>query len=146
MADKFPSATVIGVDISPMQPSWVPPNLTFQIDDVQLDWTFKPESFDFIHVRFMYGAIDDLSKLYRQIYDHLKPGGWFQHLEPDILLRSDNPEVVVDKDQYVLGVLAQAATSPHANISPPASSRNGPNSSMMPATSWAALSSLTMAA
>ncbi|GKU09277.1 unnamed protein product [Fusarium langsethiae] len=27
MADKFPSAEVIGVDISPTQPSWTPPNV-----------------------------------------------------------------------------------------------------------------------
>jgi len=48
MADAFPSAEVIGTDISPTQPSWVPPNLSFQIDDAQLDWTFKEEYFDFI--------------------------------------------------------------------------------------------------
>lgn len=26
MADKFPMANVIGTDLSPIQPSWVPPN------------------------------------------------------------------------------------------------------------------------
>lgn len=26
-ADEFPSAEVIGTDLSPIQPSWVPPNL-----------------------------------------------------------------------------------------------------------------------
>jgi methylase of polypeptide subunit release factors len=26
-ADKYPSAEVIGTDISPIQPGWVPPNL-----------------------------------------------------------------------------------------------------------------------
>ncbi|KAM5348611.1 hypothetical protein ACJ41O_008435 [Fusarium nematophilum] len=94
MADEFPSAEVIGTDISPTQPSWVPPNLGFQIDDAQLDWTFEPNSFDFIHVRFMYGAIDDWPKLYRQMYTFLKPGGWFQHIEPDILSRCGNPDSV----------------------------------------------------
>ncbi|KAJ4219836.1 hypothetical protein NW757_014539 [Fusarium falciforme] len=79
IADMFPSAEVIGTDISPIQPSWVPPNLKFQIDDAQLDWTFEPESFDFIHVRYMVGAFDDYPKLYRQMFKALKPGGWFQH-------------------------------------------------------------------
>lgn len=59
MADKFPSAKVIGTDLAPTQPSWVPPNLEFQIDDCQLDWTFEPESFDFIHIRYLQGSIED---------------------------------------------------------------------------------------
>jgi SAM-dependent methyltransferase len=102
VADEYPSAEVIGIDISPTQPTWVPPNLRFEIDDAQLDWTFKPESFDFIHVRYMYGAIDDWPKLYRQMYSFLKPGGWFQHLEPDIELRSEDPNREIGEDQYVL--------------------------------------------
>ncbi|RYP55170.1 hypothetical protein DL768_000164 [Monosporascus sp. mg162] len=100
MADEFPSAEVIGTDISPTQPSWVPPNLSFQIDDAQLDWTFKPESFDFIHIRYMHGAIADWPRLYEQTYQFLKPGGWFQHIEPNIELRCDNPDVKFD-DNHV---------------------------------------------
>ena len=92
MADKFPGAEVIGVDISPIQPNWVPPNLHFQIDDVQLPWTFEPESFDFIHVRYMHGAIADWPALYSEMFKALKPGGWVQHIEPNIELRTTNPE------------------------------------------------------
>ncbi|RYP67149.1 hypothetical protein DL769_005827 [Monosporascus sp. CRB-8-3] len=98
VADEYPSAEVIGIDISPTQPTWVPPNLRFEIEDAQLDWTFKPESFDFIHIRYMYGAIDDWPKLYRQIYRFLKPGGWFQHLEPDIEMRSEDPNLEIGED------------------------------------------------
>ncbi|KAK3946574.1 hypothetical protein QBC32DRAFT_249067, partial [Pseudoneurospora amorphoporcata] len=32
-ADEFPTCNVIGTDISAIQPSWVPPNLQFDIDD-----------------------------------------------------------------------------------------------------------------
>lgn len=92
MADNFPSAQVIGTDISPTQPSWIPPNCSFQIDDAQLDWTFEPESFDFIHIRYMHAAFENWDKLYAQVYKTLKPGGWFQHIEPNIELRGDNPE------------------------------------------------------
>ncbi|RYO85107.1 hypothetical protein DL764_009226 [Monosporascus ibericus] len=98
VADEYPSAEVIGIDISPTQPTWVPPNLRFEIEDAQLDWTFKPESFDFIHIRYMYGAVDDWSKLYRQMYRFLKPGGWFQHLEPDIEMRSEDPNLEIGED------------------------------------------------
>ncbi|KAH7239831.1 hypothetical protein B0J15DRAFT_516385 [Fusarium solani] len=65
----------------------------FQIDDAQLNWTFEPESFDFIHIRSLHGAIDDWPKLYGQLFKFLKPGGWFQHMEPGIALRCDNPAI-----------------------------------------------------
>lgn len=51
VADKYPSATVIGTDIAPIQPAWVPPNCTFQIDDAEEDWTFHDNTFDFVHNR-----------------------------------------------------------------------------------------------
>jgi len=98
MADKFPSAEIIGVDISPIQPSWIPSNLHFQIDDVQLPWTFKPESFDFIHIRYMHAAVANWTRLYEEVYKALKPGGWFQHLEPNLEIRCDNPEIQMDDD------------------------------------------------
>ncbi|KAF9766673.1 hypothetical protein IL306_000890 [Fusarium sp. DS 682] len=93
MADEYPSAEVIGTDISAVQPAFVPPNCSFQIDDAQLDWTFKPDEFDFIHLRYLYGAIDDWKKLYRQAYTHVRPGGWVESLEIDIETHSENPKV-----------------------------------------------------
>ncbi|KAK7416159.1 hypothetical protein QQX98_005356 [Neonectria punicea] len=100
IADEFPSAKVIATDITPTQPSWVPPNVEFQIDDAQLDWTFEPESFDFIHIRYMHGTIDDWGKFYRQIFKFLKPGGWFQHIEPDLQMRPQNEAVKLD-DEHI---------------------------------------------
>lgn len=38
MADLYPTAQIIGTDLSPVQPSWVPPNCKFEIDDFELDW------------------------------------------------------------------------------------------------------------
>lgn len=98
MADEFPSASVIGTDISAVQPNWAPSNCSFLIDDAQLDWSFEPNSFDFIHMRNLYGAIDDWQKLYRQAFTHLKPGGWLETLEFDIETRSENPRVASDPD------------------------------------------------
>jgi predicted SAM-dependent methyltransferase len=100
MADEFPSAKVVATDITPSQPNFVPPNLEFQIDDAQQEWTFEPESFDFIHVRYLQGSIDDWDKLYSQVYRCLKPGGWFQHIEPDLQMTSQSPDVKVDDEQY----------------------------------------------
>lgn len=51
MADKYPMAAVLGVDLSPIQPAFVPPNCSFEIDDLTLEWTFPEDHFDFIHIR-----------------------------------------------------------------------------------------------
>ncbi|KAK2689993.1 hypothetical protein QWA68_010135 [Fusarium oxysporum] len=100
VADEYPSANVIATDITPTQPSFVPPNVEFQIDDAQLEWTFEPESFDFIHIRYLQGTIGDWDRLYSQMYKALKPGGWFQHIEPDLQMLSQNPEIKVD-DEHI---------------------------------------------
>jgi tRNA G46 methylase TrmB len=41
MADSYPSATVLGVDLAPVQPSWVPSNCQFEVDDVENDWLYS---------------------------------------------------------------------------------------------------------
>ena len=47
-ADEFPSAEVLGTDLSPIQPSWVPPNLSFLVDDVESEWAYaRTEAFYF---------------------------------------------------------------------------------------------------
>lgn len=38
MADEYPSAQVLGIDLSPEQPTWVPPNCKFEVDDFELEW------------------------------------------------------------------------------------------------------------
>lgn len=78
MADRHPTAEVLGVDIAPMQPQWVPPNCSFEIDDVESDWLYRFDHFDFIHAREFLLAIRDWPKLMRQSFDHLKPGGWLE--------------------------------------------------------------------
>ncbi|KAH7163411.1 S-adenosyl-L-methionine-dependent methyltransferase [Dactylonectria estremocensis] len=96
VADEYPSADVVGFDISAVQPSWVPPNCRFQIDDAQLDWTFKEDEYDLIHMRYLYGGIDDWDKLYGQAFRHVKPGGWVESTEIDLETRSENTNISKD--------------------------------------------------
>ncbi|KAI8288063.1 hypothetical protein K4K60_011652 [Colletotrichum sp. SAR11_57] len=96
VAEENEDFDVIGIDISPIQPGWVPPNCQFFIDDAQLDWTFKPDEFDFIHARGLFGGIDNWQKLYDQAFRHLKPGGWFESVEADSQVRSQNEEIEKD--------------------------------------------------
>jgi hypothetical protein len=45
----------------------VPPNVKFEVDDVNLDWTF-PEKYDLIHSRFMAASIVDWEKYIAEVY------------------------------------------------------------------------------
>ncbi|OHW94774.1 methyltransferase domain-containing protein [Colletotrichum incanum] len=77
-ADDNPASTVIGVDLSPVQPSYVPPNAYFQIEDIEEEpWSFS-QKFDFIHSRMNTGGVRDIPKLFRQAYKNMKPGGWIE--------------------------------------------------------------------
>lgn len=41
----------MGIDLTPIQPSWVPANVEFVIDDCERDWLLK--DVDLAHFRFM---------------------------------------------------------------------------------------------
>lgn len=77
MADKY-QAEILGVDIAATQPPFVPPNCQFEIDDVEEDWPYRPNHFDFIHGRDLMTAVRDWPRLIAQAHTHLKPGGWLQ--------------------------------------------------------------------
>lgn len=73
----YPESTVIGVDLSPMQSAAAPPNVSFQIDDIEEPWTFE-QRFDFIYCRMMTIGIADWPRLFEQSYENLEPGGWIE--------------------------------------------------------------------
>ncbi|KAG8207444.1 Secondary metabolism regulator [Trichophyton interdigitale] len=70
VADAYPATHVIGTDISPIQPTWVSPNVSFEIDDAESDWTFR-QRFDLIHFQNLNGAIRDWRRLFSQIYEYV---------------------------------------------------------------------------
>ncbi|OBT54030.1 hypothetical protein VE04_03550 [Pseudogymnoascus sp. 24MN13] len=76
-ADQFPSADVLGVDVAPIQPDWVPPNCHFEIDDVEEQFTYH-QKFDFIHSRDFLFSIKDWPRLVGQCYKQLVPGGYLE--------------------------------------------------------------------
>jgi S-adenosylmethionine synthetase len=51
---------VIGTDLSPIQPNFVPPNLKFELDDAQLEWTYGENSFYFASESVTEGHPDKL--------------------------------------------------------------------------------------
>ncbi|KAK1752874.1 S-adenosyl-L-methionine-dependent methyltransferase [Echria macrotheca] len=92
-ADAHPETEVIGTDLSPMQPSWVPANLKFEIDDATQPWTYPDNTFDFVHTRFLFGAIADWSALFQQAFRCTAPGGWLETVEGDLRLQCDDGTV-----------------------------------------------------
>ncbi|KAL6352063.1 hypothetical protein LRP88_14876 [Fusarium phalaenopsidis] len=89
-ADEHPSADVLGVDLSPIQPGFVPPNCKFEVDDINQEWTFPDNSFDFVHIRAMTGCIPDWVELHKKAFKALKPGGWVEHVELWGITKSDD--------------------------------------------------------
>ncbi|RYC96789.1 hypothetical protein BFJ63_vAg646 [Fusarium oxysporum f. sp. narcissi] len=89
-ADAYPSAQVIGSDLSPTQPEWVPPNVHFEIADATLTWPWKDNYFDFIHIRYLFGSVQDWPALFQEAYRCCAPGGWVQSCEADIHFYSDD--------------------------------------------------------
>ncbi len=67
VADIFPSAEVLGVDLSPIQPSWVPPNLKFVVDDLEDDWVYG-SGWDYVHFRDMAVHLQKLQKTIDQVF------------------------------------------------------------------------------
>lgn len=90
MGDEYPNCEVIGTDLSPIQPSWCPPNVKFEIDDMEQQWTWPPNTFDFIHIRYMVGGVSDWFKLFKQAFTALKPGGYIESFEVEADYRSDD--------------------------------------------------------
>ncbi|KAK2047226.1 hypothetical protein LZ31DRAFT_611000 [Colletotrichum somersetense] len=95
-ADEHPSADVIGVDISPIQPEWVPSNCKFQIDDFEQEWTWPVDHFELIHARNLEGCISDVPKFFEQAFAHTRPNGWIEIKEMDIEFRSQSKELPGD--------------------------------------------------
>jgi ubiquinone/menaquinone biosynthesis C-methylase UbiE len=67
VGDRFPTARVRGIDLSPTQPVWVPSNVDFLVDDCeQCDWLDK--YVDLVHFRFMTIVLRDVPKVLANAY------------------------------------------------------------------------------
>ncbi|KAK4495484.1 hypothetical protein PRZ48_013816 [Zasmidium cellare] len=109
MADTYPNCEVIGTDLSPVQPAWVPPNCKFEIDDWDKEWTFGSNRFDMIHLRFAIGSVKDYPLLYKRVLDALRPGGSFQLVELEFGAYSDDGTLTDDSALVMWGRLMHEA-------------------------------------
>ncbi|KAL9025398.1 MAG: hypothetical protein Q9196_005772, partial [Gyalolechia fulgens] len=84
VAERFPNAEVIATDITCFQPTNVPPNVFFEIDDAQEEWTYA-EPFDFIHIRGLSGAFRDWTTVYKEAFKHLQSNGILEVADFDVV-------------------------------------------------------------
>ncbi|KAJ4157925.1 uncharacterized protein LMH87_008480 [Akanthomyces muscarius] len=94
--DAYPSASILGIDLTPIQPLWVPPNVEFIVDDCEQDWLL--DNVDLAHFRFMAMILKDVPLVMQHAYESLRPGGWIEFQEllgrpycDDDTMKSDDP-------------------------------------------------------
>jgi ubiquinone/menaquinone biosynthesis C-methylase UbiE len=64
-----------------------------EIEDCTQDWTFRDEDFDYVHMRWLLGSIQDWKALMQEAYRVLRPGGYLEILEPSAIITSDDGTV-----------------------------------------------------
>jgi len=91
-ANLYPEVKVIGTDLSPIQPDWVPSNCEFFVDDAAEEWNFH-ERFDYVHGRALVLGIANWDHFVGQAYKVLQPGGFLELQELSIPLDSPDGSV-----------------------------------------------------
>ncbi|KAF3480717.1 uncharacterized protein GIQ15_06064 [Arthroderma uncinatum] len=75
VSDQYPDSEVIGTDLSPVWDPPVQPNLRFEVDDCCSEWAYPPnfrEKLDLIHIRGLYGSVQNWNKLYQECFETMK--------------------------------------------------------------------------
>lgn len=116
-ADQYEQAHVIGNDLSPIQPGWVPTNVKFIVDDIEAPWEYEDDPFDYIHACLLIGSIKDWPKLMSQAFTCTKPGGWVECQDWDIELYSQDNTFPADSALKKWNVLVRDGIE--ASGSPP---------------------------
>ncbi|RSL93786.1 hypothetical protein CDV31_014576 [Fusarium ambrosium] len=96
LADQYPGAKVIGIDIAPIQRSDGPPNVDFELDDCNKDWTWGPAHFGFVHVRNMTGNVGNWQRLFSQARDCTRAGGFIESVEDSMLFAATSSDITLD--------------------------------------------------
>ncbi|RKP26021.1 S-adenosyl-L-methionine-dependent methyltransferase [Syncephalis pseudoplumigaleata] len=114
MAAEFPDTHVVGIDISPIQPSTVrPPNVEFDTMNVLEGIRYENNSFAYVHLRLLCGAVP---KPYwpTLIWDMARvcvPGGVVEVCETDGAFRNAGP-IAAKFNRWISTVCASANIYP----------------------------------
>ncbi|RSL89655.1 hypothetical protein CEP52_014859 [Fusarium oligoseptatum] len=75
----------------------VPPNVQFQIDDIDEEWTYSMP-FDFVHSRMMNSSVKDWRVYLKKCLQSLAPGGYVEVQEIDLNAKSDDETLREDSN------------------------------------------------
>lgn len=89
MAERYPHAHVLGLDIKPQDRSNIPPNCAFEIWDVNNGLEKFYGQFDLVHTRFTSGIFSNPQAVFLEMERCLKPGGLLIIISPTFLLCDD---------------------------------------------------------
>lgn len=122
-AEAHPNTRVIGIDLSPIQPTVVPPNVEFIVDDITVPWVYDHQ-FDYIHSRAITIGISDWEKLADEVWKNLAPGGWVEFQEYHAPFVSDDGTIERCPDferwnNEILGAARKAGTKLDAILQVP---------------------------
>lgn len=73
-AEQHPESTVIGTDLSLIQPPVNVSNVEFIRDDVEDNWVFD-QPFDFVHMRLVFTCFKSHRDVINSVFANLNPGG-----------------------------------------------------------------------
>lgn len=106
LAQLYPSARVIGVDMSPVpvERLWkdIPSNVEFITGDIKHliaagEEPFKQESFDYVFQRFLLLGMTDWPFYIPSLATILAPGGWLECQDPSMTLHNTQGEAIGQK-------------------------------------------------
>src|SRR5690606_1293096 len=72
LADTYPDdVEILGTDITPWQPTYVPPNVRFDIEDFNNEiWTLADNGYDVVHGRNLIGSVENWEQFMKNIYQY----------------------------------------------------------------------------
>ncbi|SPJ83525.1 uncharacterized protein FTOL_10100 [Fusarium torulosum] len=98
LSDQYPRMHVQGLDFNMIQPKMIPrtmaPPKPF---DLEGSWDTIDRNWDFMHVRTLFGSIQNWPDLYKKMMMHLKPGrGCMEQVEIDWAPQCDDDSLPTD--------------------------------------------------
>jgi hypothetical protein len=113
MAKANPAAEIRAFDLLPTPSGRHPKNFTFETHDCCESWPYPKDYFDLIHIRGLFGSIQDWPALYKRALKHLRPGGFVEHLECSLHIRSADGKLSSDSmfSQWSQNVVSAGAIS-----------------------------------
>ncbi|KAB8237015.1 S-adenosyl-L-methionine-dependent methyltransferase [Aspergillus alliaceus] len=86
IADELPSAEILGISLSPIQPHCVPPNCKFIVND----------KFDYVHKPNIADSVSNWDRLFQQAFRNTRPGGYLELEEFPVWFHTQDGELSDD--------------------------------------------------